>query len=230
MNKELLLEIGTEEIPAAFLPAAEKDMVEMIRREFAARRIRYGEVITMAAPRRLCLCVADVAEKQDDQVVEKLGPAVRVAFDEQGQPTKAALGFAKGQGLAFSELRKVATDKGEYLLARKEITGEITEKLLPDLLARFIPAIPFKKSMRWSHFELRFARPIHWIVALFGGETVDFRIENIRSGNRTFGHRFMSPKFAVVKDFKDYLAVTRENFVIVDPQERKRIIREETAR
>ncbi len=230
MGKELLLEIGTEEIPAAFLPTAEKDMDEMIRREFAALRIRHGVVKTMAAPRRLCLYVADVAEKQDDQVVEKLGPAVRVAFDEQGQPTRAALGFAKGQGLAFSDIRRMATDKGEYLLVRKEIAGEVTEKLLPDLLARFIPAIPFKKSMRWSHFEMRFARPIHWIVALFGGETVDFRIENIRSGNRTFGHRFMSPKFSVVKDFKDYLAVTRENFVIVDPQERKKIIREDTAR
>ena len=230
MGKELLLEIGTEEIPAAFLPTAEKDMAEMIRGEFAALRIRHGEVKTMAAPRRLCLCVEEVAEKQDDQIVEKIGPAVRVAFDEQGQPTKAALGFAKGQGLAFSELQRVTTDKGEYLLVRKEIIGEETKNLLPDLLVRFIPSIPFKKSMRWSHFELRFARPIHWIVALFGGETVDFQIENIRSGNRTFGHRFMSPKFAAVRDFKDYLAVTRENFVIVDPVERKRIIREETAK
>lgn len=230
MGKELLLEIGTEEIPAAFLPAAEKDMAEMIRKEFAALRIRHGKVIAMSAPRRLCLCVADVVEKQDDQVLEKLGPAVRVAFDEQGQPSKAALGFARGQGLAFSDLRRVTTDKGEYLLARKEIPGELTAKLLPDLLARFIPSIPFKKSMRWSSFELRFARPIHWIMALYGGQTVPFRLENIASGNRTFGHRFMSPKFAIVGDFNDYLAKTRENFVIVDPQERKKIIQEETAR
>lgn len=229
MNKELLLEIGTEEIPAAFLPVAEKDVAQMIRKEFASRRIRHGEVRTMAAPRRLCLWVADLAEKQDDQVLEKLGPAVRVAFDEQGQPTKAALGFAKGQGLAFSELRRVTTDKGEYLSARKEIAGEMTDKILPDLLARFIPAIPFKKSMRWSNFELRFARPIHWILALYGGEIIPFRLENIVSGNQTFGHRFMSPKCVAVRDFRDYLAKTREHFVIVDPQERKRIIREETA-
>jgi glycyl-tRNA synthetase beta chain len=230
MGKELLLEIGTEEIPAVFLPVAEKDMADMIRKEFAARRIRHGEVRTMAAPRRLCLCVEDVAEKQDDQIVEKLGPAIRIAFDEQGRPTKAALGFAKGQGLAFSELQRVTMEKGEYLSARKEIAGEDTRKLLPDLLARFIPAIPFKKSMRWAHFELRFARPIHWILALYGGETVPFRLENIESGDRTFGHRFMSPKFAAVSDFKDYLAKTRENFVIVDPQERKRMIQEETAK
>jgi glycyl-tRNA synthetase beta chain len=230
MGKQLLLEIGTEEIPAAFLPVAEKDMADMIRKTFAARRIRHGELRTMAAPRRLCLCVEDVAEKQDDQIVEKLGPAKRVAFDDQGQPTKAALGFAKGQGLAFSELQTVTTEKGEYLSARKEIMGEETRQLLPDLLTRFIPAIPFKKSMRWSHFELRFARPIHWILALFGGETVPFRLENITSGNETFGHRFMSPKFMAVRDLTDYLNKTRENFVIVDPEERKRIIQAETAK
>ena len=230
MSKELLLEIGTEEIPAAFLPPAQKDMTEMIRREFAARRIMHGEIRAVAAPRRLCLCVEGVAEKQDDQVVEKLGPAVRVAFDEQGQPTKAALGFARGQGLAFSELQRVTTDKGEYLVARREVSGATTKDLLPELLARFIPSIPFKKSMRWANFDLRFARPVHWILALFGGEVVDFQIENIRSGNRTFGHRFMSPKFAPVRDFRDYLAVTRENFVMVDPEERKKVILEETAK
>lgn len=227
MSKELLLEIGTEEIPAAFLPPAQKDMSEMIRREFAARRIRHGAVRAMAAPRRLCLCVEGVAEKQDDQVLEKLGPAVRVAFDEQGQPTKAALGFARGQGLAFSELQRVTTDKGEYLVARREVSGAPTKDLLPELLARFIPSIPFKKSMRWGSFDLRFARPIHWILALFGGEVVEFQLENICSGNRTFGHRFMRPAFAAVRDFEDYLAVTREHFVTVDPEERKKIIREE---
>jgi len=230
MVKELLLEIGTEEIPAAFLPVAEKDMAEMIRKEFAVRRIRHGEIRTMAAPRRLCLCVKDVAEKQDDQIVEKLGPAKRLAFDEQGQPTKAALGFAKGQGMVFSDLQTVINEKGEYLAARKEVKGEETRQLLPDLLARFIPAIPFRKSMRWSHFALRFARPIHWILALYGGEVVPFQLENIASGHQTFGHRFMSPRFIPVEDIADYLARTRENFVIVDPEERKQVIREETAR
>lgn len=230
MGKELLLEIGTEEIPAAFLPAAEKEMADMICKALAARYIRHGEVRTMATPRRLCLCVEEVAEKQDDQIVEKLGPAKRVAFDDQGQPTKAALGFAKGQGLAFSELQTVITDKGEYLSARKELMGEETRQLLPELLTRFIPAIPFKKSMRWSYFELRFARPIHWILALFGGETVHFRLENIQSGNETFGHRFMSPKFTAVRDLADYFNKTRENFVVVDPEERRKIIQAETAK
>ena len=228
MGKELLLEIGTEEIPAAFLPGVRKDMAEMIRRELASRRIRHGEIGTMATPRRLCLWVADVAERQDDQIIEKLGPARKVAVDENGNPTRAAVGFARGQGLEFSDLQTVVTEKGEYLCARKEIVGEETASLLPGLFVNFIPAIPFKKSMRWSSFELRFARPIHWILALYGGKTVPFRIENIESGHRTYGHRFMSPRAASVRNFRDYLAKTRKRFVIADPEERKKIILDET--
>ncbi len=115
MGKELLLEIGTEEIPAEFLPKALKDMADIVGREFTQNRIGHGEVETMATPRRLVLCVADVAEKQEDQVLEKLGPAKRVSFDEKGNPTKAALGFAKGQGIGIAELETIVTDKGEYI-------------------------------------------------------------------------------------------------------------------
>jgi len=224
MGKELLLEIGTEEIPAAFLPKACRDMEEMIRREFASSRIAHGPVRTMATPRRLVLYVADLAERQEDQVIEKMGPAKKVAYDEKGNPTKAALGFAKGQGIDLCDMETIRTDKGEYLFARKRIPGERTADLLPALLAGFIPAIPFRKSMRWSNLSLRFARPIHWIVALFGGEIVPFRLETIASGNTSRGHRFMAPESFPVKDFADYLAKTKEHFVIVDPEERKRTI------
>ncbi len=230
MGKELLLEIGTEEIPAAFLPKAIKDMEEMIRKVFADRRISHGSVKAMATPRRLCLHLADVEEKQEDQLIEKMGPAKRVAFDENGNPSKALMGFARGQGMDISDLVTVTTDKGEYLCARKMIKGDETKSLLPDLLTKFITAIPFKKSMRWSNFELRFARPIHWILALFGGEVVPFRMENIESGNKTRGHRFMSPDAAEVKDFQDYIVKTREKNVIVDPDERRKIILKEADR
>jgi len=224
MGKELLLEIGTEEIPAAFLPKACRDMDEIIRREFATARIAHGQVRTMATPRRLVLYVADLAERQEDQVIEKMGPAKKVAYDEKGNPTKAALGFAKGQGIDLCDMETTRTDKGEYLFAHKRIPGERTADLLPTILAGFIPAIPFRKSMRWSNLSLRFARPIHWILALFGGEIVPFRLETIASGNASRGHRFMAPESFPVKDFADYLAKTKEHFVIVDPEERKRTI------
>ncbi|MDD5712719.1 MAG: glycine--tRNA ligase subunit beta [Smithellaceae bacterium] len=227
MGKELLLEIGTEEIPAAFLPKAIRDMDEIISREFAARRIAHGEVKTMATPRRLVLCISDVAGRQDDQVVEKLGPAKRVAFDEQGNPTKALAGFAKGQGMDIAELMTVTTDKGEYLCARKQIKGEDTSGLLPEILAKFVTQIPFRKSMRWADLQLRFARPIHWILALYGGKVVEFQLENIKSGGASYGHRFMSPGEFAVANFADYLQKAKENFVIVDPEERRHLILEQ---
>ena len=136
MGKELLLEIGTEEIPAAFLPKALKDMEEIIRKELAESRILHGEIRTMGTPRRLFLTVAEVAERQEDQVIEKLGPACRVAFDAQGNPSPAALGFCRGQGIDVSALETATTGKGKYLCARKKIIGEATEGLLPAILMR----------------------------------------------------------------------------------------------
>jgi len=224
MGKDLLLEIGTEEIPAAFLPKAMKDMDEIIRKEFSARKIHHGAIRTMATPRRLCLYVADLSERLEDQMIEKLGPAKNIAFDRDGNPSKAALGFAKGQGLGIGELEMIKTEKGEYLCARKKIIGEDTKNLLPNILIKFITSIPFRKSMRWSNFEFRFVRPIHWILAIFGGETIPFAIENITSGNKSRGHRFMSPKDFVVQSFEEYIEKCRENFVIVDPEERRKTI------
>ena len=227
MSKELLLEIGTEEIPALFLPKALEDMKEMLGKEFSGSRIGHGEITAMATPRRLLLHVRDVAERQEDQVIEKLGPATRVSFDEKGNPTKAASGFARGQGVDIAELETVTTEKGEYICARKKLAGEETKKLLAQLLPPFILAIPFQKSMRWMNLDMRFARPIHWIVALFGGEVIPFSVENISSGNTSCGHRFMAPHSFEVKNFDDYLQKTRERFIIVDPGERERIITEE---
>ena len=227
MAKELLLEIGTEEIPAAFLPKALRDLGEIITREFSENRISHGRIRTMGTPRRLVLCVEEVSEKQDDQTIEKVGPATRAAFDDKGNPTKAASGFARGQGLEVSQLETVTTDKGEYLCARKKLMGEDTRPLLSDLLPRVITSIPFQKSMRWMNLDLRFARPIHWILALFGGNVVPFKLENIESGRLSFGHRFMSPEFFEVSDFESYLKKTREHFIIADPEERKGIIIDE---
>jgi glycyl-tRNA synthetase beta chain len=228
MGKELLLEIGTEEIPAAFLPKALGDMEEIIGTELAENRIGHGEVRTMGTPRRLFLAVDAVAERQDDQVIEKLGPARRVAFDEAGNPSKAALGFARGQCIDVNALEVATTEKGEYLCARKKISGEATEGLLPAILERLITGIPFRKSMRWSDLEIRFARPIHWILALYGGRIVPLKIGNIESGDTSRGHRFMSPGVVPVRTCQEYLNLMRTHFVIVDPAERKKIILDET--
>ncbi len=230
MSKELLFEIGTEEIPAAFLTKAISDIEDLARKSFDENRITHTGINVLATPRRLCLHIAEVGEKQEDQAIEKLGPAKKAAFDEKGNPSKAALGFARGQGMDISQLETVTTEKGDYLAARKTISGKYTAALLPDILTKLVTSIPFRKSMRWADYELRFARPIHWLLALYGSEIIPLHLESLTSANCSYGHRFSSPAPFSVSDFADYEQKTRQNFVIVNPAERRKIILEEAQR
>lgn len=233
MAKELFLEIGTEEIPAGFLPKAMADMEALIRKEFESARVEFGTVRTFATPRRLALAVGAVAEQQPTLQVKAMGPARQHAFDAAGNPTKAAEGFARGQGVAVGELKIVATDKGEYLCAEKEEAGRPTLELLREILPRLINGISFKKSMRWKDLDVRFARPVHWIVAQFGGEVVPLTFGELTSGNVSRGHRFMAPQPFAVNGCDDWMQKCREHFVMADQNERKETIRrqvEEAAR
>ncbi len=227
MGKELLLEIGTEEIPAAFFPRVLKDLAEIATRELGENRIPHGRVQTMGTPRRLFLAVADTAELQDDQLTEKLGPAKRACFDEQGNPTPAAAGFARGQGIDISELEIAVTPKGEYVCARKKIAGQPTETMLPSILLKIVSSIPFRKSMRWADLDFRFARPIHWILALYGSNVVPFTVGGVQSGNFSYGHRFMNPEAFLVTNGEAYVSELKKRFVVVDPVEREKIILDE---
>ena len=228
MGKELLLEIGTEEIPAAFFPKALTDMAEIAKRELADSRIPHGAIKTLGTPRRLFLSVAEVAERQEDQETEKLGPAKRACFDETGNPTQAASGFARGQGIDVSELETIVTPKGEYVCARKKIVGAPTAELLPAILTKLISSLPFRKSMRWADLDFRFARPIHWLLALYDGKIINFGIGGVQSGNISYGHRFMSPAGFSPANSEGYVSGLRERFVIVDPAEREEKIADET--
>ena len=224
MSKELLLEIGTEEIPAGFLSKSINDMEEISKKLMAENRIDCSGIKCLATPRRLVLYIASVADKQKDETIEKIGPAKKAAFDDSGKPTKAALGFARGLGIDPSELQVIATEKGEYVGARRQVFGRFTEELLPEILKNFVLSIPFKKSMRWADYDLRFARPIHWLLAVYDGKVIPLQMENVSANNKSRGHRFMSPASFAVSDFKDYLSKTRENHVIADHEERKKII------
>ena len=230
MSKELFLEIGTEEIPAGFLPKAMADMEALLRKELESARIEHGDIVTMATPRRLVLCVAGVAEHQPDAEITVMGPAKKVAFGDDGTPTKAGEGFARGQGVDPSALQIVATEKGEYVAVVKKETGVPTAGLLTEILPRLIGNIPFKKSMRWGDLEVRFARPMHWIIALFDGLVVPFSFGNVKSGTISRGHRFMANTTFPVRDFAHYLEECERHFVIPDPEKRKEIIRREIER
>ncbi len=228
--KELLLEIGTEEIPAGFIPQALRDLENLARKELEANRIDFGRMKTFGTPRRLVLYVESVSEKQRDVEIKKMGPSKQAAFDPKGNPTQAAIGFAKSQAVEVEALQVVQTEKGEYVCAVKQEPGKPSEEILSSLLPKWILSIPFQKSMRWADVPIRFARPIHWILALLGGKVIPFEIGNLQSGEVTYGHRFMHPHSLRVEDFGSYLQKTREAFVLVDPQERKERIKEEMIR
>ncbi|MEW6614490.1 MAG: glycine--tRNA ligase subunit beta [Thermodesulfobacteriota bacterium] len=226
MAKELLLEIGTEEIPSGFVPNALKDMKELIEKELKNLRIGFGQIKTLGTPRRLVLYIDHMSDKQEDTYIEIIGPSKKVALDQNGNPTKAAIGFARAQGINPSDLQQVSTLKGEYLAVRKKETGNDTKRVLSSILPRFIASIPFPKSMRWGDSSIRFARPIHWILCIFNGEIVPFKMYNIESGDHSFGHRFMSPDQFKVQDFNHYIKHLRDAYVIIDPIERKDKIKE----
>ena len=229
MAKDLFLEIGCEEIPAGFVPKAMADMEQLMKRELESARLEYGEIVTLGTPRRLVLAVKGIADRQPDAELTAMGPAKSVAYDKDGKPTRAAEGFARGQGIDVSELALVMTEKGEYLAAKKSEIGRDTADLLPEMLPRLMGAIPFKKSMRWADLEARFARPIHWIVALFDGVVVPFSFGNIETGSVSRGHRFMANAPFAVRDLAHYLEECERHFVIPDPEKRKEIIRREIA-
>ena len=225
MPKDLLLEIGTEEIPAGFVPNALKAMEEIAGRMLSGARLEHSGMSAMGNPRRLVLRVTGISDRQPDAVRVVMGPPKRAAFDDAGIPTKAAIGFAKGQGVEVSALSVTATDKGDYVSATIEEKGAEAGAVLSELLPRLITSIPFPKSMRWMDREVRFARPIHWLLAILGGEVVHFDLDGIKSGNLSRGHRFMSPGAFRVKDFENYIHQTRDNFSIVDPDIRREMIR-----
>ncbi len=225
MEKELILEIGTEEIPAGFLEDALRNLGSITERELEDNLLSYKDIITFGTPRRLTLKVSGLSDKQSDKVVEITGPPKRIALDESGAPTKAAIGFAKAQGADVKDLIILGREKGELIAIRRKIKGVRTEGVLKELLPKIILSIQFRKSMRWADGSTTFARPIRWILALYDGKTVPFNIEGIKSGPNTEGHRFISPKPFRVKNWDGYISGLEKGFVILDQKKRKEIIR-----
>ncbi|NOY14066.1 MAG: glycine--tRNA ligase subunit beta, partial [Deltaproteobacteria bacterium] len=160
MSAELFLELGTEEIPAGFIPRALDDMQRLLCQELDSARISYGEIRTFATPRRLAISFQHVARQQQRQVLEITGPPARIAFDADGRPTKAAEGFARTNGVDVTELKTIETKKGAYLFLSKVIEGGASVDQLREILPRVISRISFKKSMRWKDLDVRFARPM----------------------------------------------------------------------
>lgn len=223
MSKDLLLEIGLEEVPARFVRGAMEQLKEKTVKWLTDSRLAFDGVKTYATPRRLTVLVTGLADKQEDVNEEVKGPARKIAVDETGAWSKAALGFARSQSaqpdaLFFRELGGV-----EYVYATKSSIGVETSSLLPEALPVLVTSLTFPKSMRWGNYELRYVRPIRWLLALHGSEVVPFEITGVKTGNITRGHRFLGTD-TVVKEPKVYVEQLRAQHVIVDVEERYKLI------
>ncbi|MDW7650087.1 MAG: glycine--tRNA ligase subunit beta [Bacillota bacterium] len=225
MRKEtFLLEIGTEEIPARFMAPALQQLQESAARALDESRLEYGEISVYGTPRRLALLIKNLAERQADLSEKKKGPAVKAAFDAEGNPTKAAMGFARGQGVTVEELFTEDVDGTSYVFAVRNEPGRDTLSILPDLCVQLIRAISFPKPMFWYSKDIRFARPIRWLAAVFGSQAVPFEFAGLAAGKNTFGHRFLAPDPVELTDPINYPVILEQQYVIVDPAKRRQII------
>ncbi|MGC3998759.1 MAG: glycine--tRNA ligase subunit beta [Anaeromyxobacter sp.] len=228
---DLLFEIGAEEIPAGFVPPALKQLEEDLAKALDGARLSHGEVKAVGTPRRLAVWARDVAARQADARTEAFGPPVAQAFDAEGKPTPAALGFAKSQGVEVSALTRAQTPKGERLAVTKVEQGRRAAQVLPELLEKLAAGLRFRKAMRSRWDEVTFARPVRWLVALYGGKPLKVRYGSVVSGKVTHGHRFLAPQAIPLKGTpEDYLARLRKAGVLADPAERRAALEAELAR
>jgi len=222
--KPLLIEIGSEEIPARFLSKGLELLKADLTNFLDGSSISYGSISEFATPRRLALLIDDVAEKQEDKTVESFGPSQKAAYDADGNPTKAAAGFAWSLGINVSDLVIKETDKGEYVSATVEKKGRPTVDVLAEELPGIISSLKLPKSMRWGASPLKYFRPIQWILAILNKDVIPFELNGIKSGNVSYGHRFLSPAADRIEDPSMYLSVLKRNNVIANFIVRKDMI------
>ncbi len=229
MKGEFLLEIGCEEIPAGFIPPALESLKDLFTKSLAGARLGHGTIETYATPRRLIVRIPNVPESQESVEIEKTGPAKAAAYDAEGNPSKAAIGFAKSQGVDVSDLFLVSTAKGEQVAVRKLEKGKPTTDVFSEIVPSIMEKITFPKTMRWMDLDSRFARPLHWIVAIFSDAVVPFEYGGIKSGNETRGHRFTHPGPIRVSSFQELTTSLEQAGVIIDPAVRREAVQTKLA-
>jgi len=225
MEYDYLLEIGCEELPVGFIGPALWNGGRILEDSLHKARLGFQKIDIHGTPRRLAFIVRGLAQRQETRSETVLGPPKSVAFDAEGKPTKAAAGFAKSQGVDVEVLSVFPSERGEYVgFVREEAALEARE-VLPKIASEFVPSIPFKKSMRWADLDVRFARPVHWIVSLYGEDVIPFRFGNVDAGRTTYGHRFLSPGPIVLDSPFAYEGRLADASVLVNLEDRKERIR-----
>ena len=223
----LLFELGCEEIPSRFIPGAMVQLKTEAAKILEEYRLTHGLIETWGTPRRLVLMIAELEEAQPDVVEEVKGPPVDRAYDEQKNPTKALLGFIQGHGVKLDAVREEKIKDALYIMIRKEIDGRPTLELLPEILPKLIQKLSFPRPMYWQQKEIRFARPIRWLLALYGSHSLQFQYAGIEAGKVTYGHRFLAPGPFNVDIADHYFKLINDKYVIVDQDKRKAMILEQ---
>ncbi|WP_249976393.1 glycine--tRNA ligase subunit beta [Vreelandella olivaria] len=222
----LLLELGTEELPPTALDALSDAFAASIEKGLQEAEIPFQSVTAYATPRRLAVQVKALADKQPDREVERRGPALAAAFKD-GEPTKAAEGFARSCGVSVDELIHLETDKGTWLGYREQQQGESVQSLLPEMVRKTLQSLPVPKNMRWGASRVEFSRPVHWLVALYGNQVITAEALGLQASRTTYGHRFHAPNAIQLEHADDYLAALENAYVLADRQQRRERIREQ---
>jgi glycyl-tRNA synthetase beta chain len=225
VTDDLLFEIGVEELPTSYILPALGQLERGLRDGLGELRLSFGDLCAYATPRRLAVFVKDLAPRQGDHEEEALGPAARVAWDAEGKPTAALLGFCKGKRVEPSQARRVQTPKGDYVAVTVRHEGRPAREVLPALLAGLPARLSFPRTMRWVD-EVRFARPIRWLVALLGADVIPCEIAGVKSGNRSCGHRFLHPGSVEIPHAARYLEALEKSFVLADHRARALLLAE----
>ena len=225
-TKDLLIEIGTEELPPTALNKLSTAFYKGVKEGLEKADLSFSEIKKFAAPRRLALLISDLDVKQKDKNVERRGPAIAAAFDEDGCPSKAAEGFARSCGVKVEDLDKLETDKGAWLNFKTEQKGKNTSELIADIVQTSLDQLPIPKRMRWADLDSQFVRPVHWLVLLFGEDVIDAEILSVKSGRETRGHRFHHPETITIPSPNEYeMLLETHGKVIADLDRRKEAVR-----
>ncbi|MDR3690623.1 MAG: glycine--tRNA ligase subunit beta [Fimbriimonas sp.] len=217
---ELLLELGCEELPASFVRKASSDLLQNITSLLSEAGLIQGAGTALGTPRRLIVAFAEIRERQDDATKEVRGPGIKGAYDSEGKPTQALLGFCRGQGVSADDLHR----DDQYVWVTKTVVGRSAEEILNEVLPKAIRAMTFDKTMRWGGSRMRFARPIRWILACFAGKSLDFEIEGVRSGTKSRGHRFYAPEPFEATTLDELVQSLRMRKVEPDPAVRRALV------
>jgi len=227
-TRDCLIEIGTEELPPKALNKLVDAFASGIENGLKDAGINFEKIKAYASPRRLAVLIDGVDEAQADRDIEKLGPNVKAAYDKDGNPSKAAQGFARGCGVEVADLATTQTDKGERLVFKIEEAGRPTPELMPDIVSQSLAKLPIPKRMRWGDSTAEFVRPVHWVVMLFGHDVIDAEILGVKSGRDSRGHRFHHPEVINLQSPVDYVSRMKSpGYVLVDRDERLALVKKQ---